>query len=506
MKSIITLLFGSLSIYGLSQSEVYSVEKTQLTDNYVLVTVTGSVDNYATYLCKGNVDEVNTAVFVDGDILVNQNNRDDFEENIDLGLLPSDIEYFNKNNENMLVYGGNKLKILDGDTHANIKKEFEINTKVSMHNMAFMPVSPHRNQITKNSIMDDYTERYFIICAGEGGGLTVVESKSGEDFYLFQSINDDDADEKHLLSSSVHHYCDTSFYWVLNYWDGTCKVKKYIWNQIDDEYFEDEDDELLLENNEIIELQTRLTPGDLRLALLDSVIEVNPITLNVTKTYNGLRVDKFEHIYAHIRDEHAIYNFEKEEDPYYYNDEIISIATGGDYDWENDRAYFTGYCDKELEPDFRVNNYNPYDEIPSQQFQYFSLDGAMDVKYNGASIIPQQSEVRVVAVGDNQIKGFDDTGDEICSDYLDCHYGYRIAFDANPSTPPPYEDRIGISVACLNDGLLVQRQGYWCNSPPLTEKIVETGISSSLTCYNDNDEEAYFFYNGEGGTNIFYHL
>ncbi|MCD4694664.1 MAG: hypothetical protein K8S16_00380, partial [Bacteroidales bacterium] len=496
MKPIITLLFGLLSIYGLSQSENFSVEKTQLANNYVLVTVTGPVDNYSTYLCKGNDEEVNTAVFKDGDILINQNDRDNFVENIDLGLLPSDIAYFNRNNENMLVYGGNKLSILDGDIHENIVKEIEIDTKVSLHNGAFMPISPTRNQITQNSIMHGDTERYFIICAGEGGGLTVIESEEEDVFEEYQSITDDNAEDKQLLSSSVHHYLYSSFFWVLNYWDGTCKVKKYIWSSIEESYVQDAVLPLVL--TEIIELQARETPGSIRIALFDRVLIVNPITLNVEDTYNNLSIDKFAHVFGHIKGEHKIYNFET--GTTHYDEDIITMATGGAYDWDNDRAYFTGYYENEMDPEFRVINYKPDTDLISK-----SLDGAMDVVYNSTPDLPP-GDARVLAVGNNKIMGFDETGSDICSHDLDFHYGYRIALDENLLTTPPYDDRVGISVACLMDGLLVQRLDYTCAVPPITlsAEIVETGISSSLTCYHEVDEEAYFFYNGEGGTNIFY--
>ncbi|MCF8369198.1 MAG: T9SS type A sorting domain-containing protein [Bacteroidales bacterium] len=496
MKPIIIFFFGLLSLYGFSQSEDFTVEKTQLTDDHVLVTVTGPFGNYSTWLCKGNVDEVNTAVFKDGDMVINQNDRDHFVENIDLGLLPSDIEYFNRNNENMLVYGGNKLKILDGDTHENIIDEIAIDTKVSLFNGAFMPVSPTRNQITQNSIMHGDTERHFIICAGEGGGLTLIESEEENEFEIADSFIDDNADDKQLLSSSVHHYLNTSFYWALNYWDGTYKVKKYIWNSIEGSY--EMDAEIAGGSNEIIELQAWETPGEIRIALLDRVLIVDPVTLNEINTYNDLSIDKFAHAFGHIKGEHKIYNFET--NTYHESEEVITMATGGAFDWDNDRVYFTGYFDDEVNPEFRVINYKP-----GSQVQYYSLDGAMDVVYNSSPDF-QTGDARVVAVGNDQIMGFDDNGYEICSSDLDCHYGYRIALDANPTTSPPYDDRIGISVACLNDGLLVQRGGYSCSAPPvtLTAKIVETGISSSLTCFHQDDEEAYFFYNGEGGTNIYY--
>ena len=192
-----------------------------------------------------------------------------------------------------------KLKILDGDTHKNLIDEFELNTKVSLHNMAFMPISPNRIQIIENKIIDDEKERYFIICAGEGGGLNVIESTSvpEDPFTLFQYLSDEE--EAQLLSSSVHGYCDTSFYWVLNYWDGKCKVKKYFWNKNEHEYIFDNINKLELIDDEIIDFQTRLTPGDLKLALLERVLVINPITLHEITTYEELVIDKFEHTYSH---------------------------------------------------------------------------------------------------------------------------------------------------------------------------------------------------------------
>lgn len=496
MKTIFTFLFSSLCFYGLCQSEGYDIDKTQLANNYVLVTVTGPVNNYATYLCKGNLNEIKIDGFENGYLLVDQNDRDHLEENIDLGLLPSDIEYFKQNSENMLVCGGNKLRILDGDTHANKIIDFDLDTKVSLHNMAFMPISPNRNQIIENKITVDGKDRFFIIYAGEGGGLKVIESEGDDVFNFYQDFKDD-IEKSQLLSSSVYGYCNAWFYWVLNYWDGTCKVKRYIWNINENKYSFDK--QLLLQGNEIIDFQTQLiSEGPLKLALLYSVLVIEPITLEITTTYNNLSIDKFEHNYGHKKGQHEIYNFEDENS--YYNIDIVTMATNGCYDWVNNRAYFTGYCDKETgQPDFRVINYK-FDGINSF-FKFSELEGAMDVKYYSDN--PEIAHL--IAVGNNQIIGFDNNGEKNCppeepySD-LHCHYGYRIAFDNNPSGP--LDDRIGISVACLIDGLLVQRRGFDCNSIPLT-KIVETGISSSITCFNEQNENAYFFYNGDGGSNYF---
>ncbi|MCB2220937.1 MAG: T9SS type A sorting domain-containing protein [Bacteroidetes bacterium] len=497
-KLALILILLILVLHAFTQLPEGSYELTQLEGNYVLVTITGPIENYATYICKGTIDQVKAAVFEAGELTIDQNNRDNLEETIDLGLLPYDIKYFNGNNENMIVSGGNKLTILDGDTHSTIKGEFEADTKVSLHNMAFMPVSPYRNQIVVNHRLDGNSDRFFIICAWEGGGLKVIESEEDDSFVEFQDFYDDE--ESQLLSSSVHHYCDTSFFWVLNYWNGACKVKKYSWDKDNHHYFYDTENEFELTNNEIIDFQTRLTPGPLRIALLDMVLELDPITLQQTDQYDDLIVDKFEHIYAHIKGEHEIYNFETEST--YYNEDIITFATSGCYDWDNARVYFTGYCGKEINPDFRVINYKPNDS-----FLFYPLDGAMDVKYNNSSNIVT-GEARVIAVGNNQIIGFDDDGLKNCpsgSDLsqLDCHYGYRIAFDANPSLPSPFEDRIGITVACLIDGVLAQRHGYSCNTEPI-KKIVETGISSSVSCFHDDENTAYFFYNGDGGSNIYY--
>ncbi|HPE54776.1 MAG TPA: T9SS type A sorting domain-containing protein [Bacteroidales bacterium] len=488
-----------LALHAFTQLPEGSYDLTQLEGNYVLVTITGPVENYATFICKGTIDQVKAAVFKAGEQTIDQNSRDNLEETIDLGLLPYDIKYFNGNNENMIVSGGNKLTILDGDTHSTIKAEFEADTKVSLHNMAFMPVSPYRNQIVVNQRLDGNSDRFFIICAWEGGGLKVIESEEDDSFVDFQNFYDDE--ESQLLSSSVHHYCDTSFFWVLNYWNGACKVKKYSWDKDNHLYFYDTENEFELTNNEIIDFQTRLTPGPLRIALLDMVLELDPITLQQTDQYDDLIVDKFEHIYAHIKGEHEIYNFETEST--YYNEDIITFATSGCYDWDNARVYFTGYCDKELDPDFRVINYKPNDS-----FLFYPLDGAMDVQYNNSQVL-EPGDGRVLAVGNNQIIAFDDDGLKNCptgNDFsqLDCHFGYRIAFDANPTTPPPYDERIGITVACLIDGVLVQRKGYDCSTPPDSETIIETGISSSASCFHEDENTAYFFYNGDGGSNIYY--
>ncbi len=488
-----------LALHAFTQLPEGSYELTQLEGNYVLVTITGPVENYATFICKGTIDQVKAAVFEAGELTVDRNNRDNLEETIDLGLLPYDIKYFNGNNENMIVSGGNKLTLLDGDTHSTIIEEFEADTKVSLHNMAFMPVSPYRNQIVVNQRLDGNSDRFFIICAWEGGGLKVIESEADDSFVEFQDFYDDEGSQ--LLSSSVHHYCDTSFFWVLNYWDGTCKVKKYSWDKDNHHYFYDTENEFELTNNEIIDFQTRLTPGPLRIALLDMVLELDPITLQQTDQYDDLIVDKFEHIYAHIKGEHEIYNFETEST--YYNEDIITFATSGCYDWDNARVYFTGYCDKELDPDFRVINYKPNDS-----FLFYPLDGAMDVQYNNSQVL-EPGDGRVLAVGNNQIIAFDDDGLKNCptgNDFsqLDCHFGYRIAFDANPTAPPPYDERIGITVACLIDGVLVQRKGYDCSTPPDSETIIETGISSSASCFHEDENTAYFFYNGDGGSNIYY--
>ncbi|MBM3436470.1 MAG: hypothetical protein FJY07_09680, partial [Bacteroidetes bacterium] len=397
----------------------------------------------------------------------------------------------------MVVYGGNKLLIFDGGAHSEKIAEFPMESRISYHNSAFMPVSPYRVQLTQNAIEDDLIHRYFIICAGEGGGLTIIESEPDNNFSVFQNLQDNE-EEAQLLSSSVYHYCDSSFNWVINYWNGTCKVKKYIWDKILHEY--SFNDELVFTNNEIIDFQTKRTPGPLRLALLDRVLVIDPVTLQEITHYD-IRVDKFEHIFAHIKDEHAIFNFETENT--YTNIDIITMATGGDYDWDNDRVYFSGYRDNELEPGFRVINYKPFDPNP---FFSYSLDGAMEVKYNSSGEV-LTGEGRVVAVGDNQIIGFGDDGKKNCPSEeelseLACHYGYRIAFDNHPGFSLPYVGRIGITVACLIDGLLVQREGYSCNTPPPT-KIVETGISSSLTCIDENENLTYFFYNGDGGSNIY---
>lgn len=488
---MITFLLGLLiSVYGFSQVDGFAAEKTQLADHYVLVTITGPVENYATYICKGDTNNINKAVFADQDLNINQNDRDTFDDNIDLGLLPSDIFYFgDQYHENMIVYGGHKLRILDGDNHDSIIADFDIDTKISTHNMTFMPVSPHRVQIIKNTRHDNGQERSFIICAGEGGGLTVVESLP-DSFQVFQTFADDE--EGRLLSSSVHGYCDTSFYWVLNYWDGKCKVKKYAWDNNNDEYFLDKKNELVLNNDEIIFFQTRMTPGPLRLALLGEVLVIDPVTLEEDQHYDNLLVDNIQNNYAHIKGQHKIFSFDGGGGVVLDNINMITMATSGCYDWENDRAYFTGYCNK-LEPDFKLVNYNLND--PNFPFRYFTLDGAMDVKSN--TTIDTVNDSKVVAVGNNIIRGFDYIGDTNCVNDLACHYGYRIAFD---QVLPGY--RIGIAIACLNDGLLVQRDGYSCVES-MEAKIVETGISSSITCYDDEDKKAYFFYNGEGGSNMF---
>jgi len=497
MKLMIAFLFGLLiPACGFSQFDGFQIEKTQLAGNYVLVKIVGPIENYVTYVCKGTVDEVNATVLLDGDLQIDQNNRDNFEENIDLGLLPSDIYYFDGNNENMIVYGGHKLLIFDGDTHENIIADFELNTKVSQHNMAFMPVSPYHNQIVSNRIDDNGETKHFIMCADEGGGLTVIQSKPDNEFEWFYKFYDN-YDQSLLLSSSVYAYCNTSFYWILNYWDGTCKVKRYIWDQVIHHYnLENEKEFGESKGNEIIDFKTKETPGPLRLALLNRVIDIEPTTLEEITSYEVI-VDKLKLDYGHIKDEPSLFIFNEGNGTgtTFTNENMITMATSAGYDWDNERVYFTGYCDN-TEPEFKVINYNPSD--PENPFLHYSLDGAMDVNFNPAHDLAPFFTT-VFAVGNKQIIGFDDGGIQICTNNLDCHYGYRIASDNNGNG---INERIGTTVACLIDGLLVQRKEYQCDQIAMVN-IVKTGISTSLTCFDEKNATAYFFYNGDGGSDYY---
>lgn len=480
MKLIIKLLTGFLiSLHCLSQIE-YSVESFQLMNEYVLTTVTGPHGIYSSYLCEGNVNEFENTVFAEGDLIVPKNNRDNLIDEIDLGILPTDILYHvGSGRENVFVYGGSKIAVLDGDDHYLQLYDVYLTDSISIHNSTFMPLIPHRYQLCSfNGVQ--VSGRDFFVCAPESGELFIIEKSGVQEFGIFRKILPDS--QSQVLSSSVRtDLVMNHLIWAVNYWDGHCELKKIVWNSEDEDFIIAEEETWL--NDEIIDFEA--FQSHIQLAFLNKVTSINVNGFSVLNEYN-YSVDKIENNFGHIRGQKELLNLNSGEK--HSNDHFIDYAYSSCYDSDNGWTYFTGFFDDEVYPGFKIINYNPDAVIPPN-FHSFYRPCALDLKFNPNA---GDNEFTICATGKNILMGFNNEGEVQCETSLDGSFGYRIAIDGALSS-----NSNGTLVACTKDGIVLQFLRTTC-LPSIVNHSINVGTSSSLTCFNEDEKILYIFYNGDG--------
>ena len=481
-----------------SQPPDDSFELTQL-GGYVMVDIKGQNGVYASYLYRGNIDDVEVDAFIQEESSMPENNRDRFEEQIDLGFLPSDICYYNiidndNEKEFILVYGGNKFQVRDGGNHAHIKTKTLNNTIRSIHNMAFMPIYPQLYQIayTTNPL-----SHFF--CASEGGEIYIFNTSLPFDLFQEPII---DSHQASIISSSIQASKDDNYQehivWAINYWDGTCKLKDIAWNSSSEIY------EVIKErvwyNDEIIDF--KIVGSSIAIAFLNSVLQIDIIDFSDILMLPEISIDKLDvheeypSYIGHAKSEKKLFIISQGGYTTFEHEFIHNLAFRSCWDSDNDRIYFTGY-NNDYGPGVSIYKYD-IDEV-----SHFFLQGAIDVKYN-TFYEPNPGEVnfRVCAVGNDRFVGFDDVGDFVCDDNLYCHHGYRIAIDTRMYANP---ESNGTMIACLKDGLIHQFRRFTCEKPTITPDFFTTGISSSMICYNETEKSVYAFDNGNGYSSTYIH-
>jgi hypothetical protein len=475
LKTIFTLLCGLLiSLIGFCQSN-YTVEFEDLEGNFKIVRLKNTMGLYSEYLYEGNTSDIEKYFMETSGTVISSNERDTFEENEwlptvyfdELGAMPSAIIWA----DSVYVYGGRKLIVLDEVTHTTVIGTLEVSDKANAFIDFLMPLKPNVHQLC----FYPETDTILLLCATTGGELIFIKLLGLE---IIQEM--EDSENASLISSSVYATSEMDYIlWILNYWNGTSKIKKIMYDQNIDEYVIEA--ESIFYENEIIDCFAlgNSNEGNIILAFLDRVKEINSYDLSLLFEYPDLIVDKLERQYSHVKNQDKLVMVGNG-NLNYFSGCKIEKAFGSCWDHKNGIVYFTGIDDEQK---FKTINYS------EEGFKNFDNIGAIDIKYNWVS--EGAPEYSVAAVGKEYFMGFDENGDLLCTSSMDGFHGYRVSIDFNNT------GEVGTSVICLIDGCLRTYRRHGCEF--VQGRTV--GISSTLSCVNENSHKVYFFYNGDGISN-----
>lgn len=471
-KLIIASVFLTLNLFG--QSSDYSIETTTLELNFHIIKIKGPSGIYDEYLYEGDINNFEPAYFKPNDLSITSNNRDDYDKTIDFGFMPSDILYYSNHEENIYVYGNDKVLILDGENHINVEGNITVSEKENLFSSSFLPLIPYRYQLAATVS--------HVICATNDGKLVVIDPIDKE---IHQEISENN--HAIILSNSVKFDPENELIvWVRNFWDGTAIIETFSYDPFLDEYIFVE--KLEWNDNEIIDFA--LHENVIRIALLNSVIELD-YNLAQLSIIPDMSIDKLEESYGHIKGEPKIYQFGAGE--FIEDTDLVENALGSCFDEDNGIIYFSGIDNNSK---FKICNHSP---TWSDQVKSFYQPGVISIAFNPNHSM-NSNFYTVASVGLDTFIGFDDNGNILCENNMDCLFGYRIAIDLNLNGFP---ESNGTLVACLRDGLLHQFIRMTCRETQY-HKLINTGMRSSLAIYSPDVKKVFFFYNASGVNNTFF--
>ncbi|MBM3435010.1 MAG: hypothetical protein FJY07_02200, partial [Bacteroidetes bacterium] len=467
--SFLFVAFVMLSLMINGQSNDCSVEFEDLEGNFKIVRLKNTLGLYSEYLFEGSADDIEKYLDeMDGSIIP-ENDKDIFEGDYwlptqppELGVMPSDIIWDGA----VFVYGGRKVIALDEETHSNVIGILEVSNKASAFTDFLLPLKPNINQLCLYSKIDGMD----LICATTGGELVFI--KSGLEIIHVM----EDTEDATLISSSVYSTSEMDYIlWILNYWNGTSKIKKIIYDENDGYVI---DAQSIFYENEIIDVFAagNSNEGKIMLAFIDRVEEISSDDLSLLYQYSDIILDKIEHQYSHVKNQDKLVMIGNGNLNYYSGCKIEN-AFGSCWDYDNGIVYFTGI---DSEKKFKTMNFS------EEGFKTFDNIGAIDVVYNYVS--QGGYDYYVASVGKEYFVGFDENGDFTCYSPMDGMHGYRISVDLDN------DDGIGATVACLSDGFIRTYDRHACTNIG----GICVGISSTLSCVNEDNHKVYFFYNGDG--------